>query len=44
MVGMNDAVKNGIAHIEVGAGHIDLSTEDLFAVGILAVLHFFKEL
>ena len=44
MVGVDDAVENGVAHIEVGAGHIDLSTEDLFTVGILAVLHFFKEL
>ena len=41
---MDDTVNDGVAHIEVRAGHIDFGAQDLFPIGILAVLHFFKEL
>ena len=44
MMGMDDAVQDGIAHIEVRAGHVDLSTQYFFAVAVLAFLHFGKEL
>lgn len=44
MMGMDDAVQDRIAHIEVRAGHVDLSTQYFFAVAVLAFLHFGKEL
>ena len=43
MFGVDDAVEDGVAHIEVRAGHVDLGAKYLFAVGVLAFLHFFKE-
>ena len=36
MFGVDDAVEDGVAHIEVRAGHVDLGAKYLFAVGVLA--------
>ena len=37
--GVEDAVHDRIAHVEVGRGHVDFGAEDAAAVGELALLH-----
>ena len=43
MGGVFDAVQQGIAEHHVRMRHVDLGTQDLLAVGILAVPHFAEE-
>ena len=44
MGGMEDAVHDGIAEIDVRAGHVDLRAEDLFAIREFACAHAFEEI
>ena len=37
--GVEDAVHDGVAHVEVGRGHVDFGSQDAGAVGEFAVLH-----
>ena len=41
---MLDAVDDRVAHVHVRACEVDLGTEALFAIGVLAVAHFVEEL
>ena len=42
MLLIQDAVHGRVAHVDVGAGHVDLHAEDHAALGVPARLHFFK--
>ena len=42
--GVQDAVDDGIAHVDVGGSHVDFRAQALFAVLILARLHLLEEL
>ena len=44
MGGMEDAVHDGIAEVDIRAGHVDLRAEDLFAVREFACAHAFEEI
>lgn len=39
VIDMEDTVKDGIAQIQVGSGHVDFGAEDFFTIGELAVAH-----
>ena len=43
MVGVEDAVHNGVAQLHVWVGHVYFGTEDFFAVGEFAVTHALEE-
>ena len=43
MRGVEDAVHDRVAHVEVGRGHVDLGAQHARAVGELAVLHAHEE-
>ena len=38
-----DSVEDGIAHVEVGRGHVDFGAEDVFAVGEISIAHLMRE-
>ena len=42
-VGVQDAVHDGVAHVDVGRGHVDFGAEDAGAVGEFAGLHASEE-
>ena len=44
MLGVQDAVHDGIAHVEVGRGHVDFGAQDAGAVGKLALAHTLKQI
>ena len=44
MGGVQDAVDDGVAHVDVGGSHVDLRAQALFAVLVLARLHLLEEL
>ena len=43
MLLVQDAVHGGVAHVDVGGGHIDLHAQDHAAFGMLASLHFLEQ-
>ncbi len=43
MLGVEDAVHDRVAHVEVGRGHVDLGAQDAGAVGKLALAHALKQ-
>ena len=40
---VQDAVDDGIAHIQIGRTHVDLGSQAFFAVGVFSLSHFRKE-
>ena len=44
MLGVQDAVHDRIAHVQVGRRHVDLGTQDARAVGKLASLHALEQI
>jgi len=42
--GVDDAVDDGVAEVEVGGGHVDLGPEDFCPVGELAPAHPLEEI
>ena len=44
VVGVEDAIHHGIAHVEIGRGHVDFGAEDARAIGKFAGAHAFKEI
>ena len=44
VLGVADAVEDGVAHVDVGRGHVDAGAEDVGAVGELASPHTVKQI
>ena len=43
VMGKLDAVEGGVSHVDVGAAHIDFSSEDMGPFSMLALAHLLKQ-